>query len=268
MAEAGAGKTATPQASPELLSLPPIAIDNILRSASFSGALAACSCRSLRNAWRRVTSSNPEFAATALVDRFQTVDEAAEHLYKPAPGLLRDPPVNSNIAPPAPGILDAVASPLLSILSALLKKRSPIPALGYLAATAASDAHAVALLRHLSSLREGAGREADPAPVSQADTADSVAGANQGGPVASQEQSAERTVNRWFPRSVIAGAAFTGHEATVVELLRHGADPAFSGLPGAVRAGNARLYVCGAAGGGPHGGCGARLVHCCGRGRA
>ncbi len=229
--------TATLQASPELLSLPPIAVDNILRAASFSGALAACSCRALQDAWRELTS-DPEFAATALVDRFKTVDAAAEHLYKPGHGLLRDPPLKSNIAPPAPGLLDAVASPLLSTLSALLKKRTPVPTLSYLTATAAPDAHALRLLRHLTSLREGAARESGPAPVSQANNGGVGDIASQGGTVASQEQ-AVPTITL-FPRSVITGAAFAGHEATVVELLRHGTNP-IEVLPGAVRAGNARL---------------------------
>ncbi len=230
--------TATQQASPELLSLPPAAVQEILRSASFSGALAACSCRTLRDAWREL-NSNPEFAATALMDRFQTVDAAAEHLYKPAPGLLRGPPVNSNIAPPAPGLLDAVTSPLLCILSAVLKKRPSVPTSGYLTAAGASDAHAVALLRHMSSLREGPGCESSPAAGSQTDINSGGGNANQGGTAASREQ-AVRTVTRRFPRSVITGAAFAGHEATVVELLRQGANPNEM-LPGAVRAGNARL---------------------------
>ncbi len=240
MAIADTAKAATPQASLELLSLPPIAIQNVLRSARFSGAIAACSCRALRDAWRGLTSSNPEFAASALVDRFQTVDAAAEHLYKPEPDLLGDPLVKSNIAPPAPGLVDAVASPLLSILSALLKKRPPAPTLGYLTATAASDAHALALLRHLWSLRKAADRAADPAAVSQTNNNGGMEDANQGGPVAGQAQ-APRTVTPFPPRSVDTGAAFAGHEAMVVELLRHGADPGYIMLPGAVRAGNARL---------------------------
>ncbi len=230
---------ATTQPSPELLSLPPIAVENILRSASSSGAIAACSCRALRDAWRELTSSNPEFAATALVNRFQSVEVAAEHLYTPDPIVLGDPLVRSNIAAPAPGLLDAVASPLLSILSALLKKRSPLPNLGYLTATAASDVHSLALLRHLSSPREGAGREADPAATSQTYNDGDGEDANQGGPIAGQEQAVRSATP--LPSSLYTGAAFAGHEATVVELLGHGADAIYEMLPGAVRAGNARL---------------------------
>ncbi len=238
MAKADTAKAATPQASFELLSLPPVAVDIILRSASFSGAIAACSCRALRDAWRGLMSSNPEFAATALVDRFKTVDAAVTHLYQPEPALLRDPLVKANIAAPAPGLLDPVLSPLLSVLSALLKRRSRVPKLGYLTATAASDVHALRTLRHLWSLREGAGREATPAAVSQANNNGVGGNADQGGP-AGQAQ-AVRTVAR-FLRSASAGAAFAGHEATMVELLRHGADPVYYVLLGAMRAGNARL---------------------------
>ncbi len=239
MAKADTANTATPQASPELLSLPPIAVENILRSASFSGALAACSCRALRDAWRGLTSSNPEFAATALVDRFQTVDAAAANLYKPGLELRTDPLVNANIAPPALGLLDPVVRPVMFTLSALREKRPPSPALGYLTATAASDAHALALLRHLLSLREGAGREANAAPVSQANSDGGGGNASQGGPVAGQEQAVRTT--KPLPSSLYTGAAFAGHAATVVELLRHGADPVYTMLPGAVLGGNARL---------------------------
>ncbi len=252
MVEADTAKvTSSPPISPELLSLPPIALENILQSASFSGAIAACSCRALRDAWRGLTSSNPEFAATALVDRFKTADAAAEHLYEPEPALLGDPLVKSNIAAPAPGILDVVASPLLSILSALLKKRPPILNLGYLAATGASDAYALRLLRHLSSLREGTRREANPAAVSQPNNDDDVEDANEDGAVAGQEheddgpvadqEQAVRTRTLFPPGSVLTGAASAGHEATVVELLRQGGDPVVELLPGAVRSGNARL---------------------------
>ncbi len=238
MAKADTSETATPQASFELLSLPPVAIEHTLRSASFSGAIAACACRALRDAWRGLASSNPEAAATALVDRFQTVDAAAEHLYKTELELLTGPLVKSNIAAPAPGLVDAVASPILFIRSALLRKRPPVPTLGYLTGTGASDAHALGLLRHLSSLRESAGREANPAAVSQANYDGGGENAVSDGTVAGQEQPA-CTVTP-FPSSVNIGAAFAGHEATVVELLRHGADPV-DVLPGAVRAGNARL---------------------------
>ncbi len=239
MAKADTAKVTTTQTSPVLLSLPPIAIEKVLCLASFSGALAACSCRALRDTWRRLTGSNPKFAASALIDRFQSVDAAAVHLYRPDSGLLGDRLVKANIAPPAPGLLDAVASPLHFIMSALLHKRPSIPKLGYLTATGASDGYTLALLRHLSALRESAGREADHAAANQTSNNGDGGNANQGGPVAGQEQ-AVRSVTP-FPRSVVAGAAFAGHDATVLELLKRGADPILEVLPGAVRAGNARL---------------------------
>ncbi len=270
------GKAEACEAAPTatgLLALPRQSLDSIITLSGYHGAVAACCCRELRDVWLGVSGRDMGIVASAMLERYGSANEAIANLY----GAMQDSVVAlvGDGLPPVQGLLDCLpgASRWLTKLEqplAATPRRAPeqpaaVP-LGYFAANTASDAQALALVRHLLAQRKHASRHAaddtgandEVGSEGGGDGEDSASEASENLlseasenllseasedllSEASEDLLSETPDEDPLPAAVVMGAAFAGHEATVVELLRHGADPLRDALPGAVRAGNARL---------------------------